>query len=153
MITLTRARPLLGVNAVMGILDRNEDQVIALVERGALLAVNLANVETRRRCLRIFTESIEAFNRGAQPPAFQNLLEKMLPGHCASFRVSGVCSRLNISHDHTCRLIKAGLLSLPSSSAPTGVPRLFRRSGGFTGIVEVSRDSLIRFLNQRLCRG
>jgi hypothetical protein len=56
----TQSRPLMSTSSVMWRLDLNEDEVITLIEVGALRwAFNIASAAAKARAVRVLTESVE----------------------------------------------------------------------------------------------
>lgn len=144
-------RPMVDVSTASSMLDCDEDEVLALVDSGAVVALNIA-VGTKQRELRIVTLSMSQLgDRDAKARAMHrcalsadDVIGILAPGagNKAGFASRQIRRLVSCSRKHVLRLIEAGELQLVPG---TQVAR------GNCGETKVSRDSFIRFCRARLC--
>ena len=117
----------------MCLLERSEDDVLSLVESGALpVAFNLAGEGARKRELAVwrvcFWEyKLSGFSAGRPT---EEVLTDIVPGHRGEFRLTEVKNMLCAKADHVRDLLAQGLLSVEDRWWRRGVPSCRRISRG-----------------------
>jgi hypothetical protein len=140
-------RPFLSVYACCAIADLTYDQVLSLIDDGAIpVAFNIAQRQsTTKLCLRVLTSSLAEYlsgRRAAAPgPNFATELASLFPALSATVRTPTLARILDCNEDHIARLVHDGCLR----SATT-----LRRGAGGCGLIY--RHSIIDFLLQRRIR-
>ena len=136
---LRHKRPMMTVESAKGILDKSEDEVLGLIECGALVAWNISTPRRVRREFRILTKSVgmaQARPTGAldhplfipEPEIFMLLMPHV------RVTVTGVEIQhiLNCGSTHVIRLVEARCLAQAPGSdyhrGPHGSPRIQRAS-------------------------
>jgi hypothetical protein len=140
--TRQRSKPLLPVRAVISILDKNEDQVLRLVEEGQLAwawDVRLDTKRGRNKELRILPACVADYLRG-QPCALEwtDVLRLLLPHDEPVILSKDITRVLNVSGNHTFHLASRKLIS-PCST--------WRRGRG--GCAHFTAQSFVEFLQAR----
>jgi hypothetical protein len=145
-------RPTMCVEAAKGSLDLSEDEIVAMVETGALVAWNIAHPQADRRYLAILSASVAEYQAALKagtvgdcyhsticPDEAINLL---LPRHDKPFVLgTEVAEIFNCGSTHVMNLIEAkALLILPRST--------YRRGPG--GSPCISLASFVQFLQNRM---
>lgn len=132
--TPSRPRPLMTISAVCGILDRNQESVLQLIEEGELLfAFNIAAAETRHRIPRILWESIDDFLAGrkrefsSEGEAWAHVAPLIFPEK-EQITTRDVMRALNCSRQHAIDLIREKTFVLAPGShcrrGPGGSPKI-----------------------------
>jgi hypothetical protein len=138
---LPTTRPLIPAEMVMVMLDRDEDQVLTMIESGALTwAWDIASADAERREIRVWRECMAAELSGLPQPdpdaEAQALATVLPPGD--EIRSSQLRRRWTASQGHIQHLIDQHLLQ--GLNAP--------RRGPY-GYVRISRSSAVNFLRTR----
>jgi hypothetical protein len=138
---LPEPRPMADINAAMRDLDINDDAVLALLDKGALVGFNIAVSAGGRRVVRILTASIQNHLQGGKPGSmsFDDVLRLVLPGELLFVRGMAIERCLNCCQTHVSNLIKAGAFDCT---------RPGRRGHGNSSIV--TRASVVAFLKERI---
>ena len=137
-----RSKPLLPVRGVMSLVDKNEDQVLRLIEDGKLawaFDVALDPKRGRNREIRVLPASVADYLRG-QPCTLQwdEVLRLLLPHDEPIIMSRDITRVLNISGTHTYHLVRRKLIA-PRST--------WRRGRGGCG--RFAADSFVQFLKSR----
>ena len=139
-----RSKPLLPVRAVMGLIDLNDDQVLALIEDGQLawaFDVRLDPKRGRKRELRILPAAVSAYLRGERCSLeWSDVLPLLLPHDEPVILSRDITRVLNVSGTHTYNLASRKLI-VPCST--------WRRGPGGCG--RFTTKSFIEFLKARRC--
>ena len=136
-----RSKPLLPVRGVVSILDRNEDQVLALIEDGSLawawdVALNPRSSHSRE--LRVLPAAVAAYLRGdAGSFDWPDVFSLLVP-NTPTVLAREVSRVLNVSSTHVYALIRGRRLA--SCSAPKTGP---------LGSARIPTDSFAEFLKNR----
>jgi hypothetical protein len=104
-------RPLIDICAAVAVLDMSRDQIVELVEDGTLEWSFNVGLSTRRRCIRILSESVTRFlqvRRDAMD--FQTVFATILPGQSETTLASKIARAFNVDAYLIIRLLRAGLL-------------------------------------------
>lgn len=151
---LPAQRPLVPLEACMVLCDRDEDDLVALVQSGDLAyAWDLRGAKAERRAeLRIWRESVLAYLAtapGGTPgegsgPTEAEVIEQMLPHNRDTLWSTELQRMFSASQTHVQGLIDDGLLQQAGE-------RTQRR--GVNARVRVSRESVIEFFKSRRWRG
>lgn len=126
-LTLPSSRPLIPIEAAMVILDRNEDEVLAAVESGALAwAWDIRRAGSERREIRIWRDSILDVIGGTQnqkgaPTVYAGMIPPR-PIRTPELQRAWSCSSSHLSH-----LIEDGLLRTVAPRASASGPNAFAR--------------------------
>ena len=144
-------RPTMQIGAVKGILDIGEDEVIALIEEGSLVAWNIALPGAERRELRVLTQTValaqaRMVSSGSARSGAQLITEKetftLLFPHAKPFVTGTEAQRmLNCGSTHVIRLVNEGCLEQCKGSK-------YRR--GPNGSPAITRESFEGFLRERV---
>jgi hypothetical protein len=140
-LAIPAARPLVPLEACMVLLDRDEDELLAGIEEGALeWAWDIRGPEAERREIRVWRQSVLDFASGTRVTRqHEDVLREILPG--AHPRRTPEIQRLfSASQCHVQHLVEAGLLA-------AGGPRT--AASGPASFTLISRESLCRFLAER----
>ena len=157
-------RPLVPLEACMVLCDRDEDDLIALVQSGDLaFAWDIRGAKAERRAeLRVWRESVLAYLAAAPGegtrPTGQNgcapgegtalpeeeVLERLLPHGRDTLFSTELQRMFSASQTHVQGLIDGGLLEQAGER---------RQVRGVNARVRVSRESVIQFLKDRRWRG
>lgn len=143
-INLTFRRPLVSSESVSAILDRTAEEVVHLAESGDLLAFNVSVKPDARRCLRISTDSLDAYIKGTHrrsaetPGQVRQQIAEMFPLASGSVRTATLARVLNICPRQARNLIKSDLLEVIHLS-----------TGGQGNSSIVTRASCINFILSR----
>ena len=137
-----RSKPLLPVRGVMSLVDKNEDQVLRLIEDGSLVwafDVALDPKRGRRRELRVLPAAVADYLRGQSCGLeWADVLRLLLP-HDEPVILSREITRiLNVCSTHTYHLARRKLIT-PRST--------WRRGRG--GCARFAADSFVEFLKLR----
>src|ERR1035437_1440657 len=137
-----RSKPLLPVRGVMSLVDKNEDQVLGLIEEGKLAWVWDIRLDTKRgrnKELRILPAAVADYLRG-QPCSLEwtDVLRLLLPHEEPVILSKDITRILNVSGTHTYHLARRKLI-LPCSS--------WRRGRGGCG--RFAAKSFVEFLQNR----
>lgn len=121
---LRTGRPTLSVNAAMSILDRNEDDILNLIELGYLpCAVDIRSPSSTKKEIRIFADSIRSYMRGdhlngvaadvsrRKPDPFDQALATLFKHSRPTVRGVEISRALNCSSQHTLDLLREGCFS------------------------------------------
>ena len=140
--TMQRSKPLLPVRGVMSLVDRNEDQVLSMIEDGKLAWAWDVALDTKRggnRELRILPAAVAEYLRGRtcslEWPAVLSLL---LPHDEPVILSKEITRILNVRSTHTYHLARRNLIT-PRST--------WRRGRG--GCARFAADSFVQFLKSR----
>jgi hypothetical protein len=138
---LREPRPMADINAAMRDLDINDDAVLALLDKGALVGFNIAVSAGGRRVVRILTASVQNHLNGGKPGSlsFDDVLRLVLPGELLFVRGMAIERCLNCCQTHVSNLIKAGAFDCT---------RPGRRGHGNSSIV--TRASVVAWLKARV---
>ncbi|MFO1461249.1 MAG: hypothetical protein U1G08_17835 [Verrucomicrobiota bacterium] len=126
-LTLPSSRPLIPIEAAMVLLDRNEDEVLAAVESGALAwAWDIRRSGAERREIRIWRDSILDVINGSQtrtesPVVYRSMIPPR-PMRTPELQRAWSCSSSHLSH-----LIGDGLLRAIAPRASSSGPNAFAR--------------------------
>ncbi len=132
---LPAGRPLIPIEAVMVLADRDEDDVLNLIDIGMLRwAFDIATPGTDRRELRIFRESLIDYLRGDtaamgrknQTETVEGIIARILPrpsivNGYGTIRGTELQRRFSCCQGHVNNLIKTGELSLAPIVTPQKV--------------------------------
>ncbi len=139
-ICIPAARPLVPLEAIMVLLDIDEDSVLGLIDAGELRwAWNIASSGADRREIRVLRDSLLSYCALSGQPADAAALWPIVFGHSRDVVRSTELQRLfSCSSSHVHRLIKdKDLVAL--NAATTGP----------NGYARITRASVIGFLNSR----
>ena len=139
-ICIPAARPLVPLEAIMVLLDIDEDSVLGLIDGGELRwAWNIASAGSDRREVRVLRESILSYCALSGQPSGEESLWTIVFGHSRDVVKSTELQRLfSCSSSHVHRLIKdKDLVAL--NAATTGP----------NGFARITRASVIAFLQAR----
>ena len=118
-----RSKPLLPVRGVMSLVDKNEDQVLRLIEDGSLLwafDVALDTKHGRSKELRILPACVADYLRGQQSPIeWAEVVRSLLPHDEPVILSKDITRVLNVSGTHTYHLVSRKLLA-PCSTWRSG---------------------------------
>lgn len=118
-----RSKPLLPVRGVVSIIDKNEDQVLALIEEGKLAwawDVALDTKRGRRRALRILPAAVADYLRGQTCSLdLADVLRLLLPHDEPVILSRDITHALNISSTHLYALARRKQM-VPCSTWRTG---------------------------------
>jgi hypothetical protein len=133
-----RSKPLLPVRGVCSLVDKNEDQVLELIENGSLAWAFDVSCDRKRRELRILPAAVASYLHGrACELKWPDVLGLMLPD-ATTILASEITRMLNVSGDHTYHLIdRKHIVACPTR----------RRGPG--GSARVPTKSFTTFLQQR----
>lgn len=134
------SRPLIPLEAAMVMLDRDEDQVLYLIEAGGLtFAWDIRSQDAERREVRVWRDCIRAHVNGDPQPELpeDQVINSFLP-HTAEVRSTQLRRIFTASQGHVQNLINQGL-----------VCGLNEACTGPNGYVRVERGSIINFLRSR----
>jgi len=136
------SKPLLPVRGVISLVDRNEDQVLRLIEDGTLawaFDVALDPKRGRNRELRVLPACVADYLRGqACSLEWADVLRLMLPHDGPVILSKDITRLLNVSGTHTYHLARRKLIT-PRST--------WRRGRG--GCARFAADSFVEFLKSR----
>jgi hypothetical protein len=137
-----RSKPMLGVRAVMSLVDLTEDQVLSLVEEGRLawaFSMALDPKPGRNRELRILPASVSAYLRGERCSLeWPDVLRLLLPHDEPVILSKDIYRVLNVCSTHLYALARRKLI-VPCST--------WRRGPGGGG--RFTTKSFIEFLKAR----
>lgn len=147
-------RPLISLHTAADVLDKSHQQVLDLIEDGALLfAWDFGTGHSHRKAVRILAQSLIDYQRGQSAsslPAREQFahavslifpMSAMIrPGAVAKLRAHSIAFQFGIKSDHFLELVDSGLLRVAASS-----PR--RRGPGGSPYIEFS--SVVEFLKKR----
>ncbi len=139
-IQLPVSRPLVPIEAAMVMLDRDEDQVLCLIEAGGLTyAWDIRSQNAERREVRIWRDCLLASINGSPQPEHpeDTVLNSLVP-HTAEIRSTQLRRIFTASQGHIQNLINQGLLH-----------GLNEACTGPNGYVRVQRASVVNFLRNR----
>lgn len=138
--SLTAGRPLVPVDVAMFVLDlADHDQVLAQIETGEIgWAWDISSPGAERREVRIFWACLLTAPAARASRAERDVYSQVVPSHWGRVRASSLYRRFACSQELIARLITAGAF-VPLTNA----------SRGPDGSPEVTRDSVIRFLQSR----
>jgi len=127
-------RPFVSVWVAASVLNCSERRIAAWLEDGSLpFAFNIARPGVRRACVRLATDGLQGFVCGKHPfAALTEFLEATFPPEKPVYEPARLAWMMQCDYDHIYNLIRAGALS-----------DVGRRS------YQISRESLLRFLNER----
>lgn len=145
-IALPISRPLLPLEVVMVLLDRNEDDVLALIDTGELSwAWDIRTPAADRREIRVWRDDVlrhlDRTSRGirpADPLPLDQVMTAILPHSRPEIRSTEIQRIFSCSSSHVLNLVQAGCLA--GLNAPGTGPN---------GFVRVTRLSVIQFLQLR----
>jgi hypothetical protein len=137
-----RSKPLLPVRGVMSLVDKNEDQVLRLIDEGKLAWVWDVRLDTKRgrnKELRILPACVAGYLRG-QPCTLEwpDVLRLLLPHDEAVIQSKDITRILNVCGTHTYHLARRKLLA-PCST--------WRRGRGGCG--RFTAKSFVEFIRSR----
>ena len=133
-------RPLVSIEMARTALDKSEDEVLALIQCGALrFAFNLAAPKSRRALVRILSLSLlDAVNAtSSQPSSLGDALRYIMPGSSETVRASTLARATNTSSTHIGGLIQQRCLQKVR-------PGTFAKDSPL-----ISRASAVKFLTLR----
>ena len=135
-------RPLIPLQAAMILLDRDEDDVLAMIHSGILAwAWNIAGKSVRRQDVRIWRDSIIFFlNHQPQPEAEEELVIASFLPTGAEIRSPELQSLLSCSQGHVRDLIRRRLLAARRKS---------RATTGRQSYFNIRRQDVIAFFRAR----
>ena len=137
-----RSKPLLPVRGVMSLIDRDEDQVLSMIEDGKLAwawDVALDPKRGRARELRILPAAVACYLRGqACSLEWADVLTLLLPHDGPDILSRDITRILNVSGTHTYHLARRKLIA-PRST--------WRRGHGECG--RFAAKSFVEFLHAR----
>ena len=144
-------RPVFDINGAMALIGRNEDAICALLDDGQLSGVDISRPGSSRRCMRVFTRSIEAFLNKEETPAGIDLLHEVFPAFRDAFYVHELSRKLNCGTLIIYNLHRAGALKKPHAwPASCRVPEKERKRFGYRkDPLQFTRVSIIGFLTPR----
>ena len=127
----------------MGLLDKDEDEILAEIERGSLGWVWDIRTEsaTTRRELRVWRDSVLQYLQGIPPRASGNALaviDTFLPHR--EVRTKELKRWFSCSHFHICNLIREGSLSLAGK---------WPEQSSVNEYMRITRASVVAFLQAR----
>lgn len=139
---LPTGRPLVPVSACMVVLDRNEDDVLMLIDEGHLtVAFDIASRRAARREIRVWRESIllyAANDYAAMARATDALAADLAPALDAilaprameHIRARELADRFTCSSTHVLQLVEEGSITgpAPKGRGPNSSPRIVRNS-------------------------
>lgn len=133
-LTLSAARPLVPLEACQVLLDRDEDAVLALVEKGDLgWAWDIRTPSAIRREVRVWRESLLELmgaDRAEHHGTALAVLDTFLPHR--DIRLTEIARWLSCSSSHVSNLLRDGCLALagerPDHSSVAAVTRVTRAS-------------------------
>lgn len=139
---LPAARPLVPMEACMVLLDRNEDELLSLVETGDMAwAWDIRSEEATRREIRVWRGSLLAHMRQeADEEDEEIVLSSLLPHSRETIRSTELQRLFSASQTHIQNLINQGALREDGMRETQAGPNAFCR---------VSRQSIINFLKER----
>ena len=137
-----RGKPLLPVRGVMSLIDKNEDQVLGLIDDGSLAwAFDLAldPKRGRNREIRVLPAAVAAYLRAqACSLEWPDVLRLLLPHDEPMILSRDITRILNVSGTHTYNLARRKLIT-PRST--------WRRGRG--GCAQFAAESFVEFLKSR----
>jgi len=147
-------RPTMAVETAKGILDLTEDDVVALVDEGALVAWDIRSPGSERRELRILTASVSEYAAARKEDAAvehassirpQAAIQSVLPRHEKPFLTGPEIKRaLNCGRQHLINLVDAAVLpQMPGTK--------YRQGPG--GWPVIPRAQFVHFLETRVIGG
>lgn len=153
-------RPTMAVETAKGILDLTEDEIVALVDEGALVAWDIRGPAAERRELRILTASVSEYSAACRAEATphaalrtphsttirpQAAIAQVLPKHEKPFLTGPEIKRaLNCGRQHLINLVDASVLpQMPGTK--------YRQGPG--GWPVIPRAQFIAFLSSRVIGG
>lgn len=130
---LPTGRPLLPMEAVMAVLDRDEDDVTMLIEQGALgVAFDIAGKNSSRRDVRVWRESVLHYARktGPAPDFGWSIRDILKPREQQYIRATEIKDRFTCSSTHVLQLLADGLIAgdPPRRRGPGSSPQILRNS-------------------------
>lgn len=146
-------RPLVSLWTAVEVLDRSSAELLALIEEGKLrFAWNIAGRRTRRRLIRILSQSLVEFQSGqpapnlSAPDDFQRAVKLIFPavshapGGAITVRATTIVKRLSVGSDHVLHLVDQGELRVCKGAV---------RRPGPNGSPEIEFGSVVEFLTKR----
>lgn len=140
-LVLPVSRPMIPIEVAMTCADRDEDQVLSLIECGKLeWAWDVARAGAVRREIRIWRDSLMAFLQGISLTVTQGeaVISSILPHSRPEIRASEIRHMFCCSQSHVTHLVDDNLLVATTLSAR-----------GPLGSARITRQSLITFLLNR----
>ena len=133
-----RSKPLLPVRGVCSLVDKNAEQVLQLLEEGALSWAWDVSLARKRREIRVLPAAVADYLKGHTCELkWADVLDLMVPD-APTVPASDITRMLNVSSDHTYHLIdRKQIVACPTR----------RRGPG--GSARVPAKNLIQFLEQR----
>jgi hypothetical protein len=134
---LSARRPLIPLEAAMVILDKEEDEVLSLMETGQLCwAWDIRGAQAERREIRIWQKCLLAYlGDKVSLPALAQLNElsvimELFPRPGEQFKGTELKRMFCCGHQHVLNLIGEGLLTATTkaSTGPNGSPLVTRQS-------------------------
>lgn len=133
-LTLPLSRPLVPMEALLTLLDRDEDQVLSEIERGGLgWAWDIRTQGAARREVRVWRDSVMEYMQGVPPRASGSalaVLDTFLPHR--DVRLTELQRWFSCSNTHVCNLLRDACLTVagprPEHSSVTAVTRITHAS-------------------------
>lgn len=137
-------RPTLHLSAAVGLLDRDEGEVIELIELGSIQwAWNVSGDNKRHREVRLLAASVCDFSQGRKVDrTFEQVLGLLFKHHRPTLRASEVRRALCCSSRHVLSLIRGGCFG---AAARAG----FRRQVGQRVSPSLPREAVVAWLEKR----
>ena len=135
-------KPLVSIETARAVLGKTEDQVVEMIESGALrFAWNIASKKSRSRYIRLFVPSLaDAVNqKDHQPAALSDAIKFILPGSSPTVPASRLAQLFNTGSTHIADLLRErSLVKVTNGRHARSSPL-------------VSRESVVKFLTLRRC--
>lgn len=140
-LVLPASRPMIPIEVAMTCADRDEDQVLSLIECGKLeWAWDVARHGANRREIRIWRDSLMAFLQGKTGGSAidAEVIGRILPHSRPELRASEIRHMFCCSQSHISHLVEDGQLTATTLS-----------QRGPLGSAKITRQSIITFLLNR----